>query len=257
MGSNKTRTATALGAALALMLTLPVPALADLKESLTSALAAESRPEADRARDRNRKPLQTLEFFGLKEDMRVLEIMPGGGWYTRLLAPALKDNGKLYVAVGSQRVADTLLKQPGFEAAEALPNSGSFSRAEGAPRYTITGLKLDVEDIDLALTFRNLHNLDAAGRAAMNSAVFDTLKPGGLYGVVDHTARHMAADTAEMRRRMDPVLAIKEIQAAGFELVDYSTLHYRPDDELRYEVGRKSVTGNTDRFTLLFRKPAK
>lgn len=253
MGLTKTRSGIA---ALALLLALPVTALADLKETLTAAMAAESRPEADRARDRNRKPLQTLEFFGLKEDMRVLEIMPGGGWYTRLLAPALKDNGKLYVAVGSQRVADTLLTQPGFEAVEALPNSGSFSRAEGARRYTITGLKLDVKDIDLALTFRNLHNLGESGRAAMNSAIFATLKPGGLYGVVDHTARHMAEDTMEMRRRLDPVLAIKEIQAAGFELVDYSTLHYRPDDELRYEVGRKSVTGNTDRFTLLFRKPA-
>jgi predicted methyltransferase len=54
---------------------------------------------------------------------------------------------------------------------------------------------------------------------------------------------------------MDPVLIIKEVQEAGFQLVDYSTLHYRPDDELRYEVGRKSVTGNTDRFTLLFIKP--
>jgi len=65
----------------------------------------------------------------------------------------------------------------------------------------------------------------------------------------------MAADTAESWRRMDPVQMIKEIEAAGFRFVDYSGLHYRPDDELRYEVGRKSVTGNTDRFTLLFEKP--
>lgn len=252
-GTSRTTLA---GIATAALLALPLPALADLKDSLTTAMAAESRPEADKARDRNRKPIETLAFFGLKEDMRVLEIMPGGGWYTRLLAPALKDNGKLYVAVGSQRVADNLLTQPGYEAVEALPNSGTFSRADGAPRYTLSELNLDVDNIDLALTFRNLHNLDAAGREAMNSAVFATLKPGGLYGVVDHTARHMAPDTAEMRRRLDPVLAIKEIQAAGFELVDYSDLHYRADDELRYEVGRRSVTGNTDRFTLLFRKPS-
>jgi len=65
----------------------------------------------------------------------------------------------------------------------------------------------------------------------------------------------MEADNDENRRRMDPILAIREIQAAGFELVDYATLHFRPDDELRYEVGRKTVTGNTDRFTLKFRKP--
>ena len=87
-------------------------------------------------------------------------------------------------------------------------------------------------------------------------AAFDALKPGGLYGVIDHTRRHNDPDTSENWRRMDPVLAIVEIQAAGFELVDSSDLHYRPDDELRYEVGRKTVRGNTDRFTLLFKKPA-
>jgi predicted methyltransferase len=65
----------------------------------------------------------------------------------------------------------------------------------------------------------------------------------------------MQGDSTEVWRRLDPVLAIQEIQAAGFQLLDYSDLHYRPDDELRYEVGRKSVTGNTDRFTLLFVKP--
>jgi predicted methyltransferase len=104
----------------------------------------------------------------------------------------------------------------------------------------------------MVLTFRNYHNFDAAGRAALNKAVHDALKPGGIYGVVDHTRRHMQEDDPENGRRMDPVLAIKEIQAAGFELVDFSDLHYIPDDELRYEVGRKTVTGNTDRFTLKF-----
>jgi predicted methyltransferase len=89
----------------------------------------------------------------------------------------------------------------------------------------------------------------------MNKAVFETLKKGGLYGVIDHTRRHMQADHAEVWRRMDPVQMIKEVEAAGFRFVDYSNLHYRADDELRYEVGRKTVTGNTDRFTLLFEKP--
>jgi predicted methyltransferase len=72
--------------------------------------------------------------------------------------------------------------------------------------------------------------------------------------VVDHTRRHMESNNDENRRRFDPVLAIKEIQAAGFELVALSDLHFRADDELRYEVGRRSVSGNTDRFTLKFIK---
>jgi predicted methyltransferase len=66
----------------------------------------------------------------------------------------------------------------------------------------------------------------------------------------------MQGDSDEVWRRMDPVQIIKEVHAAGFEFVDFSTVHYRPDDELRYEVGRKTVIGNTDRFTLLFRKPS-
>ena len=69
------------------------------------------------------------------------------------------------------------------------------------------------------------------------------------------TRRHMERDNYENRRRIDPVLVIKEVEDAGFEFVDFSDLHFRADDELRFEVGRRSVTGNTDRFTLLFRKP--
>jgi predicted methyltransferase len=91
---------------------------------------------------------------------------------------------------------------------------------------------------------------------ALNRSVFKALKPGGVYALVDHTRRHMQGDNDENRRRLDPVQAIKEILAAGFEFVDYADLHYRADDELLYEVGRKTVTGNTDRWTLMFRKPA-
>jgi predicted methyltransferase len=85
--------------------------------------------------------------------------------------------------------------------------------------------------------------------------VFKALKSGGLYGVVDHTQRHMEAPDNENRRRIDPVLVIKELLDQGFEFVGYSDLHFRADDELEYEVGRRSVSGNTDRFTFLFRKP--
>ena len=119
----------------------------------------------------------------------------------------------------------------------------------------MTGMDFGEDRFDMALTFRNMHNFTDDGRAMLNAAVFRALKPGGIYGVVDHTRRHMQPGTDENWRREDPVRTIKEVQAAGFEFVDYSDLHYRADDELRYEVGRKSVTGNTDRFTLKFRRP--
>ena len=228
---------------------------ADLKTKLEAAMASDTRSEAEVARDGNRKPLETLTFFGLKEDMHVLELLPGGGWYTKLLAPVLADEGKLSVAVGTQRVAK--LVEDGVLAGVDVVDvdMSTFARAEGARRFDVPGLTIDVDDVDLALTFRNLHNLTESGREVMNRAVFKALNKGGLYGVVDHTRRHMQADNNENWRRMDPVLMIKEIEAVGFEFVDFSDLHYRYDDELVYEVGRRSVSGNTDRFTLLFKKP--
>ena len=104
------------------LLTLAGAALAanEIDSKVEAALAAESRPQADRDRDRNRRPLQTLNFFGLKDNMRVLELIPGGGWYTRVLAPVLAENGKLYVALGTRRVKEGVLKEPGFENVELL-----------------------------------------------------------------------------------------------------------------------------------------
>lgn len=224
-------------------------------DTIKAAMASEGRPPADMERDRNRKPVDTLAFFQLEDDMRVLEMLPGGGWYTRLLAPVLRDNGEIYVAIGTDSVRDQLMTEPGFDHINVLDIGVSLDRTGAFGTRDVAMFDFGVTDLDLALTFRNMHNFTAAGRANINAAVFKSLRSGGLYGVVDHTLRHMEPMTNENRRRVDVVQIIKEVQAAGFELVDYSTLHYRPDDELRYEVGRATVTGNTDRFTLLFQKP--
>lgn len=227
----------------------------DIDAKVEAALAAEGRPEADIARDRNRMPLQTLKFFGLQDDMRVLELLPGGGWYTRVLAPVLADNGELYVALGTRRVQENILPLAGFDKVKVLETSDNTRRPEGSRHYVMDEFEFGIEDLDMVLTFRNVHNFGAEGRMRMHQASFDALKSGGVYGIVDHTRRHMEGDSHENRRRIDPVLVIKEAQAAGFEFVDYTDLHYRADDELEYEVGRRSVSGNTDRFTFLFRKP--
>ena len=238
-----------------LLISLTTFAHADIDAKVEGALSAEDRPEADMARDKNRKPLQTLKFLGMTDDMRVLELLPGGGWYTRVLAPVLADNGKLYVALGAGRVKEKILTQPGFEKVEALETNENTHRPEGSPVYTMDDFDFGVEDLDMILTFRNVHNFGEDGRMMMHRKSFDALRSGGVYGIVDHTRRHMEAGDNENRRRIDPVLVIKEVQAAGFEFVDYSDLHFRADDELEYEVGRRSVSGNTDRFTFLFRKP--
>jgi predicted methyltransferase len=241
--------------ALLFSLSFTAQAANEIDSKVEAAVAAESRPQADRDRDRNRRPLDTLKFFGLKDDMRVLELIPGGGWYTRILAPVLAENGKLYVAIGSDRVEENLMGTPGFEEIEALDTNENMHLPEGERFIAMDAFEFGVSDLDMVLTFRNLHNFGVDARKMMNEQAFKSLKSGGLYGVVDHTRRHMERLDNENGRRIDPVLVIQEMLAVGFEFVDYSDLHFRADDELEYEVGRRSVSGNTDRFTMLFRKP--
>jgi predicted methyltransferase len=226
-----------------------------VKAKLDAALKADIRTDNEKDRDRNRRPADTLKFFGLRDDMKIVELIPGGGWYTKLLAPVVHENGEYYAALGTGRISESLVTEPGFEDVQIIATDSKLYRKEGERVYSLETDGLGVTGMDMVLTFRNYHNFGDEGRAAMNRVAFDALKSGGVYAVVDHTRRHMEGDTPENRRRIDPVLAIHEIEAAGFEFVDYSDLHYRSDDELRYEVGRKSVTGNTDRWTLKFVKP--
>ena len=240
-----------------LMLTVASYAFAanEIDAKVEAALAAESRPDSDRVRDDNRMPLETLEFFGMKDNMRVLELLPGRGWYTRVLAPVLAENGKLYVAIGTERIEEGVLKEPGFDKVSVLNTTANQRRSEERRMYIVDEFDFGLRDLDLVVTFRNLHNFDKKDRDEINRNVFESLRRGGLYGVVDHTRRHMEPPTLENRRRIDPVVVIKDMLDVGFEFVAFADLHYRPDDELEYEVGRRSVSGNTDRFTLLFRKP--
>ena len=226
------------------------------EEKIKAALADERRTDKETARDKNRKAVETLKFFGFRDDMKVLELLPGGGWYTKILAPVLEEKGKLYISIGAERTGEALAGTPGFGSLEVIPfDRTNFSRKEGERKATVPELSFGVKNLDMVLTFRNMHNFTAEGRANINQATFDSLKSGGLFGVVDHTRRHMQTESSENWRRIDPVEVIKEVEATGFEFVDYSPLHYRADDELKYEVGRRSVAGNTDRFTMLFRKP--
>lgn len=227
------------------------------KEKITAAMQSDLRDENEIARDENRKPVQTLEFFGLRDDMRIIELIPGGGWYSKILAPVVRDNGQYFAALGTNRIETSLLNQPGFEQAKILGKEAKLWREEGDNFYSLALDTLTIQDADMVLTFRNYHNFNQDGRRKMNQVAFSALRPGGIYAVVDHTGRHMEPANPANKRRVDPVLAIHEIQQAGFELVGYSNLHYHEDDELRFEVGAKTVTGNTDRWSLKFRKPNK
>lgn len=231
--------------------------LSPLGEKIEAAVKSDIRSADEKARDAERKPRQTLEFFGLKEDMRVVELLPAGGYFTKILAPVLADRGELYVAIGTARAIEPMIRDvPAMAKVRVAPADAKIVPAAGQMGlFDLGDFSLGVTDVDLVLTFRNYHNLTPAARASLNRAVFGALKSGGHYGILDHTRRHNEPDSQENWRRMDPVRVIREVQAAGFLLEDFSGLHYTPDDELRYEVGRKSVAGNTDRFALRFRKP--
>jgi predicted methyltransferase len=227
-------------------------------DKIREAMSSDIRPAGDKARDIYRKPDQVLTFFGLEEDMRVIEIMPFGGWYTKILGPVLREEGQLYTTqpdLGQYSAAlDPTLELPGMDRVIKLDYN---ARAKNSPdeRMIGPGGDWDVEPVDMVLTFQNYHNLGYEDRMALNEAAFAALKPGGIYGVVDHTRRHMQGDEGFNRRRIDPVLAIEEIQDVGFELDGYSDALYMPDDDLTLEVGQPSVSGKSDRFVLRFRKP--
>lgn len=225
------------------------------QQRVLSAMQGDIRTPQERARDVNRLPVEILSFFRMREDMRVIEILPSGGWFTKILAPVLKGDGKLYVTHPEGRYADqfrAIAGLPGLEEVEEL-GWGATSGGNAGP-FGPSG-KWNVEPVDLALTFRNYHNFSVADRAAVNRSVFDALKPGGYYGIVDHTRRHNEGGSRENGRRVDPVRVIHEVQQAGFVLVDFSDLYHRPDDALTLEVGNPAVNDRTDRIALLFRKP--
>jgi len=225
-------------------------------QKIEKALASAIRSDEERTRDaRERKPVQTLEFFGLKPNMTVVELMPGGGWYTKVLGLTLADQGKLDVTLGTGRLAPRR-KEWGLDKVEYLDDKTVMKAAPGTMSMQAESIKLPVNNVDMVLTFRNLHNFNPESRAMLHKAVFDALKPGGVYGIVDHTRRHNEPTTRENWRRIDPVIVIKELLDAGFEFDGFADLHYRPDDELRFDTQRPTVAGYSDRFTFRFRKPS-
>ncbi len=222
---------------------------ATTRAKIEMALQGDIRSEAEVARDANRKPGEVLEFFGLEDDMKVLEISPATGYWSKFVGPTLCANGgELVVSVGvSADYRNEVMSLPGLGCASAINDDISLGN--------LPAFDFSEDDFDMVLTFWNLHNPSAEGRANLNKAVFASLKSGGIYGVVDHTRRHMQPTSRPVGRRLDPVLVIKELLDTGFEFVDYSDMHFHPEEDLSQEVGTPGVRGATDRFTLKFRKP--
>lgn len=246
----------------------------DTGDLLDEAIAGTHRSDRNRARDQYRNPKETLTFFGLEPGMTVVELYPGTGWYTEILAPVLSGNGKL-IAAQFEATAPPDYRPRVVAAYQEMLAGPAF---EGAEMVTIRddGTLEGVEDgsADMVLTFRNVHNWMMAG-------TFDTvlaeaarvLKPGGVLGVVEHRANE-GVDPAESARTgyVPESYVIERAREAGFELDARSDINANPADTKDHELGvwtlppsfrgdpddaeraRREAIGESDRMTLRFVK---
>jgi len=219
--------------------------------AIAGAVADPIRPEADRARDAARKPAEIVAFAGVKPGDVVAEFLPGGGYYTRLLSRTVGPSGHVYALVP----AGFAQRPGGLDALNALAASlGNVT----VVATDLTSFTLP-RPVDLAWTTENyhdMHNGPAPTFSGVNAATFAALKPGGLYFVEDHAAVDGAGpEVTQSLHRMDPVLAVQEVTAAGFVLDARSDLLKNPEDPKTVAVREGSVQGRTEKFALRFRKP--
>lgn len=251
-----------------------VPAAAK-DNPLAQAISGSHRSADFVARDRYRHPQQTLEFFGLKPDLTVVEILPGGGYWTEILAPYLRSQGTYYTAVAPKAASERAAKA----AAAWQQKLGSRPDLYDKVRVSEFGLGgMDIapaNSVDLVLTFRNVHNWMSAGLADDAFAAFyKALKPGGVLGVEEHRApadqpQDPKAASGYVREDYTRQLAEK----AGFEYVGSSEVNANPKDTKNWPNGvwtlpptlalgdqdrnKYLAIGEADNFLLKFRKPAK
>jgi predicted methyltransferase len=233
----------------------PVSATPDF---IAAAIADPNRPSADTERDVNRKPAETLEFAGLRPGDKVAELLPGGGYFTRLFSKAVGAGGHVYALVPAL-APDAPTDTPDFAVrVKTLAADPNYSNVTVITEQ-FSQLKTP-EPVDLVWTWQNyhdLHNFRGLDVGVFNQFIFDALKPGGIYLILDHTAPagSGAADTATLHR-IDPETVKKEVLAVGFVFAGSSNLLHRPSDPLTAKVFDPSIRGKTDQFILKFRKPA-
>jgi len=225
---------------------------------IAAAVADSARPAADKARDADRKPAEVLVFAGLKPGGEVAELLPGGGYFTRIMSKVVGSKGHVYALVPA-RSPDAPADMPDFaarvKAIAADPNYANVSVV--VEPFSELGVPKPVDLVWTSQNYHDLHNLPGLDVGVFNKMVFDDLKPGGIYLILDHsaTAGSGTRDTATLHR-IDPATVTQEVLAAGFVLVGKSDLLRQPGDNRALNVFDASVRGKTDQFILKFRKPA-
>lgn len=213
--------------------------------AVAAAVADPGRPANDRFRDDRRKPAETLAFAGVKPGLVVAELIPGAGYYTRLISKAVGPAGKVYtLPFGEPRAAASK------EVAADPAYANVRLHTSGSP----FGLGLP-EPMDLVWTTQNYHDI-RAGRSQLNAAIFSALKSGGTYFIVDHAAKPGAGDDALLSlHRIDEDRVKQEVEAAGFVLEAEADFLRNPKDDRTKMVFDRELNRDTDQFVLRFRKP--
>jgi predicted methyltransferase len=227
--------------------------------NIAAAVADSSRPAEDKQRDAQRKPAETLKFAGVRSGDRVAELIPGRGYFTRILSKVVGAKGHVF-ALSPPRRPNQAPESPDPVAATAAiaadPGYSNVTTVVGP----LAAIKVP-EPVDVVWTSQNyhdLHNVPNLDIAAFNKSAFDALKPGGTYIVLDHVAAAGSGgrDTSTLHR-IDPELVKTEVLAAGFVLAGQSNVLHNPEDAHTAPVFDPSIRGNTDQFVLKFRKPKK
>lgn len=251
---------------------------ANVQAALEKAVNGHQRTPAFKKRDKYRHPLQTLEFFGIRPDMTVVEVLPGAGWYTEILAPFLHDHGKLIEALPPETSSNPFIHRMvtryhhKLQADPAVYGKVSF-QAFSLPNYMPLGAP---NSVDMVLTFRNFHDLvfsnvhgettDMMVQRFLHSA-WRALKPGGILGIVAHRANpNMPESKSHMLGRSPQHYVIAEAEKAGFKLAGTSEINANPKDPRTHAVWTLPPTlhthdkaaalaiGEADNMTLKFVK---
>lgn len=223
---------------------------------ISNAIADSHRPASDTDQDENRKPGAVLTFTGIRPGQKVVDLMPGFGYYTRLFSKIAGPKGKVF-AVEPEELTQKFPK--GLEAMKALASALEYSNVTLLVQ-PVARLNLP-EHVDMVFTSMNYHDLHnpmlgSPDMAAFNKSVFDALKPGGIFLVLDHAAAAGSGFTAtNTLHRAEPAAVKAEVMAAGFEFAGESAVLHNPDDDHSLNVFDKSIRGKTDRFIYKFRKP--
>lgn len=233
---------------------IPSASLADpVPPAIAAAVSDTGRPSEDLARDAARKPTEMLVFAGIKPGDSVLELLPGGGYFTRIFSKAVGPNGHVYAAVPDPKSADA---EPQAAAIAQLPGYGNIT----VITFTPDALKA-LPPLDIVWTSQNYHDLHLsrvhADMAALDKLWFSILKPSGVVVIVDHAALPGSppVETADKLHRIDPTVVKMEMGAAGFVLDGESDALRNPADPHTAIVFDPSIRGKTDQFVFRFKKP--